>query len=130
GGATDVARYEAHRVQLQDGVDRAALAAASLSQTRSVESTVADYMKSIPFIADVELDHDYNVGVNARRVTVSAIYDMQTGFLPLIGINTLRVHVSATAEEDRPNMEISLMLDMSGSMRWGTPTRLSLLRPA
>lgn len=130
GGATDVARYEAHRVQLQDGVDRAALAAASLSQTRSVESTVADYMKSIPFIADVELDHDYNVGVNARRVTVSAIYDMQTGFLPLIGINTLRVHVSATAEEDRPNMEISLMLDMSGSMRFGTPTRLSLLRPA
>ena len=32
GGATDIARYEMHRVQLQDGVDRAVLAAAALTQ--------------------------------------------------------------------------------------------------
>ena len=29
GGATDIARHEAYRVQLQDGVDRAVLASAA-----------------------------------------------------------------------------------------------------
>ncbi len=130
GGATDVARFEAHRVQLQDGVDRAALAAASLTQTQSVESTVADYMKSIPYISEVDLDSQSSVSLNARVVTVTASYSMPTGFLPLIGINNLDIVVSATAQENRQNLEISLMLDISGSMRWGTPTRLSLLRPA
>ena len=130
GGATDIARYEAHRVQLQDGVDRAALAAASLSQTKSVQSTVNSYMKSISFIGDVDLDYDSVISINARKVTVTASYPMQTGFLPLIGISELNIVVSATAEDRRPNIEISLMLDISGSMRWGTPTRLSLLRPA
>lgn len=134
GGATDIARYEAHRAQLQDGVDRAVLAAASLSQTVPVEQTVGDYLKSLSFIDRVDLDYDYALSLNVRSVRVQAGYPMPTGFLQLIGIDTLRIQVSAVAEERRSNLEISLMLDMSGSMRYsvpaGSPTRLSLLRPA
>lgn len=134
GGATDIARYEAHRAQLQDGIDRGVLAAASLSQTVRVEKTVEDYLKTLPFLDAVTLDFDYALSLNVRSIKVSAQYEMPTGFLPLIGINSLPMTVSAGAEERRSNLEISLMLDMSGSMRYsepaGAPTRISLLRPA
>ncbi|SMQ75909.1 Flp pilus assembly protein TadG [Devosia lucknowensis] len=134
GGATDLARYEAHRAQLQDGVDRAVLAAASLRQTVPVETTVQDYLKSLAFIEDVDLDYDYTVSLNVRTIKVKASYDMTAGFLPLIGIHTLPMVVAATAQEKRSNVEISLMLDVSGSMRFrepaSAPTRISLLRPA
>ena len=134
GGATDIARHEAYRVQLQDGVDRAVLAAASLTQKRPVNETVRDYLQILPFIDNVSLDIDHRTTTNFREVTVTAHYDMETAFLPLIGIQSLGLEASATAVERRKNIEISLMLDISGSMRFrepsNAPTRISLLRPA
>lgn len=134
GGAIDIARYEAYRSQLQDGVDRAVLASAALSQSKTVEETAGEYLKSIPYIGDVDLSYDYKLAFNARQVTITAHYDMETGFLPLIGVKSMPVEVKASAEEKRRNLEISMMLDMSGSMRWstpaGAPSRISLLRPA
>lgn len=131
GGATDIARHEAYRVQLQDGVDRAVLAAASLTQTRPVEETVNDYLKTLDFIDDVTLQFSHATSTNEREVRVVATYNMATAFLPLIGINTIAVNASATAVERRKNIEISLILDISGSMReGGTPTRLARMKPA
>lgn len=130
GGATDIARYETFRAQLQDGVDRAVLASASLTQGMGVEATAAEYLKSVSFIKDVDLDYNYSVALNGKRVTITARYDMATGFLPLIGIRSMQVVAKASAEEHRKNLEISMMLDMSGSMLDGTPSRISLLRPA
>ena len=130
GGATDIARHESYRAQLQDGLDRAVLAAASLTQTRPVEETVRGYLKALPFADDIDLHFTYLNAVNAREVTVTAGYEMQTGFLPLIGIDAIRVGAAATALERRTNIEISLMLDISGSMREGSPSKISLLRPA
>ncbi len=124
GGATDMARYEAHRVQLQDGIDRAVLAAASLSQTVTVETTVNDYLKTLDFKDDVELDFDYQLGLNSRTITVTADYAMPAGFLPLIGIAELPIRVVAQAQERRSNIEMSLMLDYSGSMAGGKFTSL------
>ncbi|ODT77456.1 MAG: hypothetical protein ABS76_27110 [Pelagibacterium sp. SCN 64-44] len=116
GGATDIARYEAFRVQLQSGVDRAALAAAALNQTKPTQTTVRDYLKVIDFLDDVTLDIQEQVRLNSKSVTVNARYAMPTAFLPLIGIETLDVVASASAEERRSNIELSLMLDFSGSM--------------
>ncbi|MET0438219.1 MAG: pilus assembly protein TadG-related protein [Devosia sp.] len=130
GGATDIARYEAFRAQLQDGVDRAVLASASLTQRSSIESTAAEYLKSVTFIDDVTLDIDYETALNSRAVTITARYEMATGFLPLIGIDSMPIVAVASAAERRPNLEISLMLDISGSMLDDSPSRISLLRPA
>lgn len=116
GGATDIARHEAYRVQLQHAVDRAVLASASLTQSRAVEVTVGEYLKTLSFIDDVEVESNADTTLNSREVTVSASYPMQTAFLPLIGINTLMVRASASALERRSNVELSLMLDISGSM--------------
>jgi Flp pilus assembly protein TadG len=131
GGATDIARHEAYRVQLQDGVDRAVLAAASLTQTRPIEATVREYLKGLPFIDEVTLDFAHTTTTNQRQVTVSARYEMETAFLPLVGISSIGVKASATALERRQNIEISLILDISGSMReGGTPNRLARMKPA
>lgn len=124
GGATDLARYEAYRVQLQDGVDRGVLAAASLTQTRPVETTIRDYMGSIDFIDDVELQFTQSIGLNQRQVSVDARYEMATAFLPLLGINSIGVEATATAIERRGNIEISLALDLSNSMEGNKYTSL------
>jgi Flp pilus assembly protein TadG len=134
GGATDIARHEAYRVQLQDGVDRAVLAAASLTQTRPIEETVEDYLQTLEFADDVVLDVDHTTSTTQRQVTVVATYQMATAFLPLVGINSIDVSAKARAVERRKNIEISLMLDISGSMRFreppSAPTRISLMIPA
>lgn len=131
GGATDIARHEAYRVQLQDGVDRAVLAAASLTQTRPIEDTVRDYLATLAFSDQVTLQFTHSTITNERQVRVVARYEMSTAFLPLIGISTIGVNAAATAVERRKNIEISLILDISGSMReGGTPTRLARMKPA
>jgi hypothetical protein len=124
GGATDIARHEAYRAQLQDSVDRAVLAAASLTQKRNVEKTVEDYLSSVPFIDEVKVTYTQKQLLNSREVAVSAVYPMKTAFLPLIGINIINVNVSATAMEKRSNVELSLMLDLSGSMEGNKYTNL------
>lgn len=131
GGATDIARHEAYRVQLQDGVDRAVLAAASLTQTRPTEETVRGYLSTLSFIDDVTLQFNQTTSTNQRQVSVLATYEMATGFLPLIGIDSITVSATATAVERRKNIEISLILDISGSMReGGNPNRLARMKPA
>ncbi len=131
GGATDIARHEAYRVQLQDGVDRAVLAAASLTQTRPIEETARDYLSTLSFSDDIELTFTHSQTPTLREVRLVAAYEMETAFLPLIGINSITVGASAKAVERRKNIEISLILDISGSMReGGTPNRLARMKPA
>ncbi|WEK03240.1 MAG: pilus assembly protein [Candidatus Devosia phytovorans] len=124
GGATDVARHEAYRVELQDGVDRAVLAAASLTQTRSIEQTVNDYIATLPYSDKITLSFTNRSSINSREVSVSASYTMETAFLPLLGINTLIVNAAGTALEKKSNIELSVMLDISGSMAGNKYTNL------
>ncbi|SFV26555.1 Flp pilus assembly protein TadG [Devosia crocina] len=116
GGATDIARYEMFRAQLQDGVDRAVLASASLTQREDVRETAEQYLKTVDFIGGVDLDFDTAISLNQRKVTITGRYNMPTSFLPLIGIETLPIVATATALEQQSNIELSLMLDISGSM--------------
>lgn len=117
GGATDIARQESYRAHLQDSVDRAVLAAAPLDQTLSVTDTVREYLKSLPFADQVTVVPTYTTHTNSKVVTLTASYVMPTYFLHFIGKPSLKVIASATAEEKRTNIEISLILDVSGSMR-------------
>lgn len=116
GGALDIARHELLRIKLQDSVDRGVLAAASLTQSQDFETTISDYVMALDFGADVKLAKTGDVSMNARQVSVVAEYDMKTYFLPLIGIDSLKVSAVAEAREAKRNIELSLMLDMSGSM--------------
>lgn len=124
GLAIDVMRYENLRTTMQNSVDRAVLAAADLDQTVDPEEVVADYlnkagMEKLPYDVDV---FESKVGsvVTGRRVTVNASADLGTYFMKMMGTPTIAAPANSTAEEAVNEIEISMILDVSGSMGWGT----------
>ena len=116
GAGIDLARYEAIRVELQDGLDRGVLAAASLSQKEKPEDTLRSFMKNLDYAQDIAVKFTETKGLNSRKISASAAYVMDTTFIQLVGVHQLNVDAVSTAEEAKQNIEMSLMLDMSGSM--------------
>jgi len=116
GAGIDLARYEAIRVEMQDGLDRGVLAAASLSQKEKPEDTLRSFMKNLDYAQDIALNFTETKGLNSRKINASAAYVMNTTFIHLIGVRQLSIAAVSTAEEAKQNIEMSLMLDMSGSM--------------
>lgn len=116
GAGVDIARYETIRVELQDGLDRGVLAAASLTQNRDPKSVLKDYLKNLSYANDLTLDLDYQTALNQRTVTASASYTVDTTFIKLVGVDRMTVSAVSTAQEAKKKIEMSLMLDMSGSM--------------
>ncbi len=140
GGALDLVAYERMRARLQDSVDRGVLAAASLRQAQGAQETVRSFVDSASGFADYAVSVTEERSTNERRVSAHAEGEVQTNFLRLIGIDTMAVTVDASAEESRKNIEVSLILDVSGSMRWDSANRfpgltvmtkrIDFLRPA
>jgi len=127
GISVDVMRHEMDRSRLQATADRAVLAATALNQRLAPEDVVADYFTKSgirDFMSNVEVSE----GLSFRTVTVGASTTMTTQFMDYLGVETLNVPALATAEDRVPNVEISLVLDISGSMRFSN--RMNDLRPA
>lgn len=119
GAAIDFIRFEAVRSSIQYNLDRAVIAAASMRQTRDPADVVADYMSKVETLAtfNVTMDDDNtSVTLTGRRVSAVATATIDTYFLRLTGINTMDVTASSRASEEIPNLEISMVLDVSGSM--------------
>ncbi len=128
GIGVDLMHSEMERTRLQSVSDRAVLAAADLDQQLNPQAVVNDYFNKSglgDFVSAVEV---YNPNQSNRTVTVNAYKDMNTQFMGYLGVNTLPVPASATAAEVARNVEISLVLDISGSMRYSG--RMENLRPA
>lgn len=115
GIAIDLMRFEAQRSQLQSTLDRAVLAAASLNQQRDPEAVVRNYFETAG-IQNFRLTVDVERSLNFRRVAVEAEADVQTRFMRLFGQRVLTSFASGAAEERIPRVEVSLVLDISGSM--------------
>ncbi len=121
GGGLDYSRSVGLGTELQAALDSGVLAAASMSQTRSADEVVRSYVEAAigdhPGVMEsLHLDVTSEFGFNAREVTASASLSMPTTLLGLAGINTLTVERAARAEEKIRDIEISLVLDISGSM--------------
>lgn len=117
GFALDLLRQEAESADLQDALDRGVLAAASLTQTVDAETVVGEYLANRSI---AEAQPNWGVAITGdlsyRRVDASAGYQLDTLFLRLAGLETLPVVVNAAAEQGVQNIEIALVLDISGSM--------------
>jgi len=127
GMAVDLMRFETTRTKLQNTVDRAVLAAASLNQTLSPDAVVRDYFAKAgmtDYLVGVNVDE----GLNYRVVTANTRADVRTMFLNMTGIPALTAPGNGTAEERVTNVEISLVLDISGSM--GRNNKIDNLRVA
>lgn len=115
GMGVDIMRHEMERTRMQAVADRAVLAAADLDQTLDPEVVVRDYFSKsgmADFVSDVQVSE----GLNYRTVTVDAAMTMKTQFMDMLGVEDLGVPASSTAEEKVNKVEISMVVDISGSM--------------
>ena len=127
GVGIDLMRFERDRADLQYTMDRAVLAAADLDQTLDPEAVVRDYLDKAgmsDYLSSVTVDD----GVGFRSVSASASSEIRTQFMHMTGVDTLTAPAASTAEESIDGVEISLVLDMSGSMN--SNSRLTRLKPA
>lgn len=116
GASVDLMRQEASRVRLQTTLDRAVLAAADLDQAQDPLDVVNDYLTKADlqsYVSSIDVD----TGLNERTVGVQAGASLATLFLKMMGRDTLDTGVVSVAQERISNVEISLVLDVSGSMR-------------
>lgn len=115
GMAVDLMRYEQRRTALQQTVDRAVLAAASLTQDLDPEAVVNDYLDKanlLEYLQSVTVTQ----GMNYRTVDAEAAADLPTYFMPMVGIDELDVPAVSGAEQRITDVEIIMVLDVSGSM--------------
>jgi Flp pilus assembly protein TadG len=115
GLAVDLMRYEATRTTLQNTLDRATLASASLTQTLDPKLVVSDYFTKSGMTKYLE-GVTVSEGMNFRNVVADAAAATDPYFLHLIGQDQLDAAGHSMAEQRINNVEIMLVLDVSGSM--------------
>lgn len=116
GIGIDMIHAELKRTKLQNTLDRAVLAAANMDNAADPETTVEEYFRAMNLedtLASVSVDQ----AVNFKRVSASAQAVMPSNFMQLIGVDTMQALGDATAEHGLNKIEVSLVLDVSGSMR-------------
>ncbi len=115
GIGVDLMQNEMQRTKLQATVDRAVLAAADLDQELTPQAVVNDYFDKAglsDYLSAVSVDE----GLNYRIVQAQASTTSKTRFMKFMGVDELPVPAIGTAEERMANVEISMVLDISGSM--------------
>jgi Flp pilus assembly protein TadG len=115
GLSIDVMRTQTLKAQLQEVSDRAVLAAASVETSRTPQEIVEAYFEAaglLEHLKSVETDAEFG----SRKVTVTAGGRVGASFLRLLGYESFGTEVTASAAEAITSVEISLVLDISGSM--------------
>ena len=115
GVGIDMIHAELRRTKIQNTLDRAVLAAADLENDLDPQFVVNDYFRAMN-MSDTLVDVDVQNLVNAKRVTASGAESINSNFTRLLGMETLDVSGRARGEEGANNIEVSLVLDISGSM--------------
>lgn len=117
GIGVDLMANEMERVKRQNAIDRAALAAANLNQTKPAAEIFADYMAKAGYDGQFQnLRVQEEPGI--RTVSAQGNERMKTRFMRLVGQDTLPLYVRTKATQKLEAMEVSLVLDISGSMRF------------
>jgi Flp pilus assembly protein TadG len=133
GMAVDLMRYEHTRVTLQQTMDRSVLAGASLQQTLSPSAVVSDYFAKAGLSAYLDASSiAVTQTLNSRNVKAKASAVSYNIFMDMLGVTELVAPAAAAAEQRRTNVEVVLVLDISGSMgeASGSTTKIAALKVA
>ncbi len=132
GIAVDLMLYENERTHLQNSTDRAVLAAANLDQTVDPKTVVVDYLAKVGIDIDADDVSVKEIGsfpvVTGRQVSVDIDGDFGTLLMGMVGVDTLQLGAASQATEAINDVEVSLVLDISGSMGWNS--KLSRMQTA
>lgn len=115
GLAVDMLVFENNRTRLQSVSDRASLAAANLDQTADATEVVQSYFEKEglgKYLDEVTVVDNGNV----KSVEIDAQHNIKTMFMRMVGTTDLSAPAGSKAIEAVGNVEISLVLDNSGSM--------------
>ena len=127
GIGIDMIHAEYKRTQIQNTLDRAVLSAANLENAGDPQQIVEDYFTAMG-MQGVLTEIDIEQSAISRRVSAAGETSMPSNFMSLIGVETLAAAGNATAEHATANVEISMVLDVSGSMGWNN--KIANLRDA
>jgi Flp pilus assembly protein TadG len=123
GIAVDVMRFEMRRVTLQGTLDRAALAAANLTQPDdlSPQDVAQNWFDTAGLGNEFTVDYSAptltgTASSVARTVSVSAKVRSYNHFMGLLNINWLEGPVVTRASQGIAEIEVILVLDVTGSM--------------
>jgi Flp pilus assembly protein TadG len=140
GIAVDVMRFETRRVAMQQTMDRAALAAASLTQTRTPTAIANDWFDKAGLgeelvmvdFSDPTVDAFNDAGL--RRVTITSKVRSENFFMTIYSDNEfLEGPTNTQAAQGVSQIEVMLVLDITGSMSspavaGGTKSKIEALR--
>ncbi|MEP3276446.1 MAG: pilus assembly protein TadG-related protein [Stappiaceae bacterium] len=124
GAAVDFARAITTRAVIANAIDAAALAAAKQLSINALSDSAVRTIVEESFQAnvgdkygDVELRvDDVQINPDLGTVTVEASADIPTFFIKLANINDLKVHNSSEVTYSRYDVELALVVDVTGSM--------------
>ncbi len=125
GLAVDLMRYEQVRTSLQQTLDRCTLAAAALQQGLDPEDVCRDYVEKAglsQYLTSVVVTQ----GLNFRQVEATALAEKSTFFAGLVGIDQFEIPGASSAEQRITDIEIAMVLDVSGSMQGSRITNLKV----
>lgn len=136
GIGIDLMRQEMNRAKLQNNLDSAVLAAAGAPYGTPAKPILQDFMAKAgmsAYLNDIDtdgLDDDDDIvqTLNTSKVSATAKMDMDTYLMHLSGVKQLRAIAASSAERRVPKLEVSMVLDVSGSM--GDNSRLTNLKTA
>lgn len=119
----DIMRQEMHRAKLQANLDAAVLSAATVPydddpETPDAEDRIKDHFKKAGLehaLHDIE-EGDIVVTEASAKVSASASETLDTHLMRLTGVETMSAAAASTARTSVQQLEISLVLDVSGSM--------------
>ncbi|WP_150296874.1 pilus assembly protein [Salipiger aestuarii] len=116
GIGIDLMYAELQRNKIQNTLDRAVLAAADLDNTLDAAEVVQDYMEKMG-VGDTLIRVDASTTLTSKSVLGEGYKSMPSNFAEIITpIKALQAYGLARAEEQYNKVEISLVLDVSGSM--------------
>ncbi|MRU16470.1 VWA domain-containing protein [Roseovarius sp. A21] len=119
----DVMRQEMHRAKLQANLDAAVLSAATVPydedpDTPDAEDRLKDHFKKAGLEDALHAINEGDIVVTqaSAKVSASASETLDTHLMRLTGVETLSAAAASTARTSVQQLEIALVLDVSGSM--------------
>jgi Flp pilus assembly protein TadG len=115
GLAVDLMRMEQKRATLQQALDRCTLAATPLRQTLDPETVCRDYLAKAG-LSSYPVDIRVTETEGVRTVMATATGTQENIFAPLVGLDTFPIPADSSATQSITDIEIVMVLDVSGSM--------------
>ncbi len=120
GLAVDTTRAYSVRHRLQESIDAAALAGGKNFSDPNRNQIITDYFNANWKSGFLQTDTPaltFTIDPVDRTVTVNALVNMETIFMPVFGIDTVKVGTLASSVSGQTFLEVALALDNTSSMR-------------